>query len=65
MNFFDDEENHGILHIDASNAFNSINRAVVLHNMNILCQEFATYVHICYQIPVKLFISGGKELQIY
>ena len=63
LDLFADEENHGILKIDASNAFNRINRAVVQHNMNILCLDFATYVYNCYQIPVRLFILGGKELQ--
>ena len=55
--------NHGNLHIDVSNALYSINRAVALHNMDILCPEFASYVYNCYQIPERLFISGGKELQ--
>ena len=31
--------------------------------MDILCPEFASYVYNCYQIPGRLFISGGKELQ--
>ena len=31
--------------------------------MNILCPEFATYVYNCYQTPVRLLISGGKEIQ--
>ena len=31
--------------------------------MNILSPEFATYVCNCYQMPVKLLISGGKETQ--
>ena len=53
---FEDEENHGILQKDSSNMLNSINRAAVLHNM-------ATDLFNCYQIPVRLFISGGKELQ--
>ena len=57
------EENHGILQIDVSNVCISINRAVVLHNMNILCPEFATYIYNCYETPVRLFISGGKEIQ--
>ena len=43
---FEDEENHGIIQIVASNAFTSINRDVAQHNLNILCPEFATYVYI-------------------
>ena len=63
VDLFEDEETHGILQIDSSNALNSINRTIVLPNMNILCPEFATYVYNCYQIPVRLLISGEKELQ--
>ena len=63
MDLFDESDgNHGILQIDASNAFNSINRAVTLHNLTILCPEFSTYVTNCYQSPARLFIAGGKEL---
>lgn len=40
-----------------------VNRAAILHNMKILCREFATYVYNCYQITVKPFISGVKETQ--
>ena len=37
-------ENH-IFQLHASNTFQSIKRGVLLHNMNILCQEFATNVY--------------------
>ena len=59
---FNDDENHGILQIDANNAFNSINRKVVLHNMTILCPEFAIYIRNCYATSARLFVTGGKEL---
>ena len=39
---FDDDDTHDILQIDENNAFNSINRKVVLRNMLILRPEFAT-----------------------
>ena len=59
---FHQEETHGFIQIDASNAFNSINRKVLLHNINILCPEIATYVNNCYKTPARLFVTGGKEL---
>ena len=62
VDLFDDEENHGLLQIDASNAFNSINRAVMINNIQILCPEFATFITNCYIRPSRLFVTGGKEL---
>ena len=37
-NIFDTDDTDAILLIDASNAFNSLNRVVVLHNLKILLQ---------------------------
>ena len=34
----------------------------MLHNINIICPEIATYVKNCYIRPARLFITGGKEL---
>ena len=62
VDLFNDDNNHGILQIDASNAFNSINRQVVIHNMKILCPEFAVYIRNCYTKPARLFVTGGKEI---
>ena len=62
FNLYNDDESHALLQIDASNAFNSINRAVTMHNIKVLCPEFATYVINCYVRPARLFITGGKEL---
>ena len=36
---FEDDASHGILQIDANNAFNSLNRKEALHNLRILCPE--------------------------
>ena len=32
---------------DAENAFNSINRKVMLHNLKFICPIIATYIIIC------------------
>jgi hypothetical protein len=60
---FEEEETDGVLFIDASNAFNSLNRKALLHNIGYLCAPMATYIKNCYQKPSRLFISGGKELK--
>ena len=45
-NFEQDLDCEGVLQIDASNAFNSLNRNVLLHNIKIICPEIANYVII-------------------
>ena len=61
-NIYEDTDTHGILLVDADNAFNSLNRSAALHNTRIICPEFAVYLINTYRKPAKLFIpnSGGK-----
>ena len=40
---FEEEETDAVLLIDASNAFNALNRAAALHNIRVLCPPIATY----------------------
>ena len=61
-NVFNDDKTEGILLIDAENAFNSINRKVMLHNLKLICPVIATYISNCYMYPARLFIIGGGEL---
>ena len=56
------EGTDGILLIDASNAFNQMNRSAALHNIQIMCKEMALYVINTYRIPSRLFICGGGEI---
>ena len=45
------------------NAFSSISRKVMLHNMKFICTLTSTYVsYICYAAPPRLFIFGGDEI---
>ena len=55
---FEYEDSHGVIQIDASNAFNNINRNVLLHNIKILSPEISTFVINCYSKPSRLFITG-------
>ena len=59
---FNDHNTEGILLIDAENAFNSINRKVILYNLKFICQVIATYISNCYMCPASLFIIGEGEL---
>ena len=44
--------------LDASNALNSLNHIVALHNIRQLCPPFATLLINTYRSPACLFISG-------
>ena len=59
---FVEEGTHGILLIDASNAFNQMNRSVALHNIKITCKEMSLYIINTYRSPSRLFICGGGEI---
>ena len=47
--------------MDATNAFNSINREAMLHNIAVKCPKINRYVQNCYGKPSKLFIVDGKQ----
>ena len=59
---FQEDHTEGILLIDASNAFNSMNKAVALHNIQITCTRTYTVLINTYRSPSRLFIAGGGEL---
>ena len=56
---FEDPETEGVLLVDASNAFNSINRQSALLNIRHLCPSLATILINCYRNPVSLFVGGS------
>ena len=56
--FFSSEECEGVLLVDASNAFNSLNRKVALHNVAILCPSLATVLSNTYGGQPELFVDG-------
>ena len=43
-NIFEVDETDAVLLIDASNAFNALNRAAALQSIRVLCPTLATYV---------------------
>ena len=52
---FEEEGPDGILLIDATKAFNQMNRAVAMHNF------WITFINTC-RSPSRLFIRGGGEI---
>ena len=59
---FVEEGTDGILLIDASNAFNQMNRSVALHNIQITCKEMSLYIINTYRSPSRLFVCGGGDI---
>ena len=59
---FQHEETDAVLLVDASNAFNSLNRAAALYNIRIVCPAVATFAINTYRASARLFVTGGKEL---
>ena len=55
---YENESTEAVLLIDASNAFNCLNRAAAIHNIQILCPRVATYIINTYREPSRLFVSG-------
>ena len=56
---FQEEDCDAVILVDASNAFNSINRKAMLHNIGILCPVMKTFAENCYSTSARLFITGG------
>ena len=52
------EDTEAALLVDASNAFNSINRMSTLKNIQLICPPFANILINCYRDPTKLFIDA-------
>ena len=59
---FEQDSTDGVILVDASNAFNSLNRKAALHNIRIICPEFSTVLINTYRRLVRMFIEGGGEI---
>ena len=55
-------DTNAVLLIDAEDAFNSINRKVMLDNLKFICPIIAAYIISCYATPSRLFIVGVGEV---
>ena len=58
---YEEESTDAILLIDAANAFNSVNRAVMLQNIQRLCPIAYTYAFNCYAPHARLFVIWGTR----
>ena len=52
------DESEATLLVDASNAFNSLNRIVALHNIHHLCPALATFLVNTYKSSSALYVMG-------
>ncbi len=59
---FLDNNTEAILLVDASNAFNALNRQAALRNIRSLCPSMATVLINTYRAPTDLFIDGSSLL---
>ena len=60
---FQNNNTDAVILVDAANAFNNLNRKVLLHNIRYVCPEISMYVINCYSTPARLFVIGGCELK--
>ena len=62
QSLFECPENEALLLVDASNAFNSLNRKTALINIQRLCPSIATVLINTYRAPTELFVDGDVIL---
>ena len=62
VDLFETDDSAAVLQIVDSNAFNSLNRNVFLHNIEVICPEISNFVINCYTSPSRLFVRGKGEL---
>ena len=61
-NLFDDDKTEAILLVDASNAFNSLNRATALMNIRKVCPPFSTVLINVYRESTELYLGANTLL---
>ena len=55
-----EDDTEVILMIDASNAFNSINREACLHNTKVLCPTLVKFINNCYSFKIIREKNTGR-----
>ena len=58
---FEEENIEAVILVDAKNAFNTINREAMLHNIKMKCPSFSKYVENTYGSPSELYIEGDED----
>ena len=59
---FNHNDSDAILLVDATNAFNSLNRSVAMHNIQQLCPPLSCILINTYCSPASLFVTGDTIL---
>ena len=59
---FAQDSAEAVILIDASNAFNSLNRRVALHNFQITCPPFSTIMINTYRQPSRMIVLGASNI---
>ena len=53
---YENTECEAVMLVDATNAFNTLNRKATIHNIRVKCPSFAKYIENSYKEPAQLFI---------
>ena len=61
---YEDKTCEAVLLVDASNALNSVNKNVFLHNVTTICAVITIYVKNCYSLHARLFIIEETKLDL-
>ena len=59
---FQDPDTEAALLVDATNAFNSINRQAALHNVSVICPPLGQVLINTYRSSIRLFVTGSGEI---
>ena len=59
---FEDQGSEAVILVDASNAFNLLNRQVALHNVQRTCPQFATILINTYRSGSRLSVANCREI---
>ena len=62
--FLDNDDSDGILLIDAENAFNRVNRAVALWNIQFICPEMKHVLTNFYRSPTRIFMNSNGFFEL-
>jgi len=62
--FLDDDSSDGILLIDADNAFNRVNRAVALWNVQYTCPAMKHVLVNFYRSSSRIFMNGDGFFEL-
>lgn len=60
---FESDDTDCVLLVDATNAFNTLNRQATLHNARLLCPSIATALINTYRCNVMMYVIGSEVIQ--